>query len=96
MTLHELVHIYQSSKAKQETGPDLFFLHLLITLSFIRYIPKRYISMRVTIIDPIKFSTPNLNDVGQPLKQDRLDVLIQLGYPVIQICITFQIQTIDL
>ena len=86
----------QTTNNKKEARTDLLFLDPLVTSSFICYVPKRYITTCVAIINAIKFSTPHLNDVGQSLKQDGFNAFVQLGYPIIQIGITFQIQTINL
>ena len=87
-------HLKSAKKKKQQLYLLLF--HPFITPSFISYIPKRYITTRITIIHSIEFSAPHLDDMGQSLKQDGFDAFIQFSYPIIEIGITFQIQTINL
>ena len=48
------------------------------------------------VISTVEFRAPDLDDVGQPLQQDAFDLLIKLRYPVLEICVAFEIQTINL
>jgi hypothetical protein len=44
----------------------------------------------------VKLSAPYLNDMLQSLKEDFFDLFVQLGNPVVEICITFKIESINL
>lgn len=51
---------------------------------------------RITIVRFVKLLTPEMNDMGESLQKNALDLLVQLGHPLVEICVTFQIQSVDL
>lgn len=54
------------------------------------------ISPGITIIRPVKFLAPELDDMGKSLKKDAFDLLVQLCHPLIEVGVAFQIQLINL
>jgi hypothetical protein len=55
------------------------------------------VASELTVIrGAVELSAPHLNDVLQSLKEDSFDLLVQLGNPVVKICVAFKIESIDL
>lgn len=50
----------------------------------------------IAVVRPLKLMAPLLDDSSHPLKQDALDPLIELRYPVVQVSVAFQVQPVDL
>lgn len=54
------------------------------------------ISSRVTIVRPVKLLTPEVDDMRKPLEKDAFDLLVQLGDPLVEVRVAFQVQPVDL
>ena len=76
---------------------DLLFFGSFVASSLIREVPNRWqIPSRIVVIGSIKLGAPYLDDLGQPLKEDSFDALVEFCYPIIQVRIAFQVKSIDL
>lgn len=102
MTFQELRLFDQIKTQKQRGLPDrnktdLFFLCSFVASSLIRQVPNRWqISPCITIIRSTKLGAPYLDDLGQPLQENSFDALVKFCHPIIQVCVTFQVKSINL
>lgn len=54
------------------------------------------ISSRIPIVRSVKLLTPDMDNMRETLKKDALDLLVQLGHPLVKIRIAFQVQPVNL
>lgn len=49
-----------------------------------------------SILRLLEFRTPYVDDVGQPLKEDALNTLVEVCNPVLEVSVAFQVEAVNL
>ena len=75
--------------------PHLLFLKPSTVSPLVRDVPQGWQST-LRIILPIEFGAPHLDDLREPLQEDAFYPLVELGNPVLEVCVALEVQAIDL
>ena len=73
----------------------LLFLEPSPISPLVRDVPQgRQGALRVVL--PVELGAPYLNDLREPLQEDAFYPLVELGDPVLEVCVALEVQAIDL